>query len=216
MARANPQLAELASGAECLVAFHGPQAYVTPSWYATKAETHKVVPTWNFVAVHAWGKPVIQDDPAWLRAQLEALTESQEKARVLPWRVADAPADFIAAQMRAPSWASRFPSRVSKASGKPARTAPLPIGRAWRKPGGRGRRGHGGTGGAARRTGLRLHIRAWRRLGSGHFARLSRGRLRGVARDAARAPAPGQAAYRGRLQQRGGGREAQRLLPGLL
>ena len=60
MARANPQLAELASGAECLVAFHGPQAYVTPSWYATKAETHKVVPTWNFVAVHAWGKPVIR------------------------------------------------------------------------------------------------------------------------------------------------------------
>lgn len=101
VARANPQLAELAAGRECLVAFHGAQAYITPSWYATKAETHKVVPTWNFVAVHVWGRPVIQDDPAWLRAQLEALTDSQEKARVQPWHVDEAPADFIAAQMRA-------------------------------------------------------------------------------------------------------------------
>ena len=188
MARANPQLAELASGAECLVAFHGPQAYVTPSWYATKAETHKVVPTWNFVAVHAWGKPVIQDDPAWLRAQLEALTEPGEAASCPgAWRTRR---PISSPRRCAPSWASRFPSRVSKASGKPARTAPLPIG-AWRKPGGRGRRGHGGTGGAARRTGLRLHIRAWRRLGSGHFARLSRGRLRGVARRRARPGRPG-------------------------
>lgn len=101
VARANPQLAELAAGGECLVAFHGAQAYITPSWYATKAETHKVVPTWNFVAVHVWGTPVIQDDPAWLRAQLDALTAQQEKARVQPWTVDEAPADFIAAQMRA-------------------------------------------------------------------------------------------------------------------
>ncbi|MFE0841076.1 FMN-binding negative transcriptional regulator [Achromobacter insolitus] len=101
VARANPQLADLATGRECLIVFHGPQAYVTPSWYPTKAETHKVVPTWNFVAVHVWGSPVIQDDPAWLRAQLDALTDSQEKARAQPWRVDEAPADFIAAQMRA-------------------------------------------------------------------------------------------------------------------
>lgn len=101
MARANPQLAELAAGAECLVVFHGAQAYITPSWYATKAETHKVVPTWNFVAVHVWGRPVIQDDPAWVRAQLDALTDSQEKARTQPWSVDQAPADFVAAQMRA-------------------------------------------------------------------------------------------------------------------
>jgi len=101
LARANPQLADLASGRECLAVFHGPQAYVTPSWYPTKTDTHKVVPTWNFVAVHVWGTPVIQDDAAWLRAQLDALTDSQEKARAQPWRVADAPEDFIAAQMRA-------------------------------------------------------------------------------------------------------------------
>jgi transcriptional regulator len=101
VARANPQLGQLAAGQECLVAFHGAQAYITPSWYATKAETHKVVPTWNFVAVHVWGTPVIQDDPAWLRAQLEALTDSQEKARTQPWSVDQAPPDFIVAQMRA-------------------------------------------------------------------------------------------------------------------
>ncbi|RAP64424.1 transcriptional regulator [Achromobacter sp. HZ01] len=101
MARANPQLSDLAAGRECMVVFHGPQAYVSPFWYPSKAETHKVVPTWNFVAVHAWGTPVIQDDPAWLRAQLDALTDSQERGRAQPWRVDDAPADFIAAQMRA-------------------------------------------------------------------------------------------------------------------
>lgn len=101
MARANAQWKELAAGAQCLVVFHGAQAYITPSWYATKAETHKVVPTWNFVAVHVWGTPVIHDDPAWVRAQIGALTDAQEKARVQPWRVEDAPEDFIAAQMRA-------------------------------------------------------------------------------------------------------------------
>ena len=195
-----------------LVAFHGPQAYVTPSWYATKAETHKVVPTWNFVAVHAWGKPVIQDDPAWLRAQLEALTESQEKARVLPWRVADAPADFIAAQMRAIVGVEIPIARIEgkwKASQNrtPADRQGVAQGlaeeatRSWRDW------WRGG------RTGLRLHIRAWRRLGSGHFARLSRGRLRGVARDAARARP--QACLSRRLQQRRRP-QAQRLLPGLL
>lgn len=101
MARANPQWQELAAGGECLVVFHGAQAYITPSWYATKAETHKVVPTWNFVAVHVWGQARIHDDPAWVRAQIGALTDAQEKARAQPWRVEDAPDDFIAAQMRA-------------------------------------------------------------------------------------------------------------------
>lgn len=101
MARANPQWKELAAGGDCLLVFHGAQAYITPSWYATKAETHKVVPTWNFVAVHVWGTPTVHDDPIWVRAQIGALTDAQEKARVQPWRVEDAPEDFIAAQMRA-------------------------------------------------------------------------------------------------------------------
>ena len=101
MARANPQWKELAAGGDCLLVFHGAQAYITPSWYATKAETHKVVPTWNFVAVHVWGTSTVHDDPTWVRAQIGALTDAQEKARVQPWRVEDAPEDFIAAQMRA-------------------------------------------------------------------------------------------------------------------
>ena len=213
IARANPQLAELASGAECLVAFHGPQAYVTPSWYATKAETHKVVPTWNFVAVHAWGKPVIQDDPAWLRAQLEALTESQEKARVLPWRVADAPADFIAAQMRA-IVGVEIP--IARIEGK------------WKASQNRTPADRRGVAQGLAEEATRSWRDWWR--GAADWAETSHPRVasaglrpfratvtRSVARRCARRRArPGQAAYRGRLQQRGGGREAQRLLPGLL
>jgi transcriptional regulator len=101
IARANPQWRELAAIEQCLVVFQGPQDYVTPSWYATKRETGKVVPTWNYATVHAWGRPRLVDDDAWLRRQLEDLTRSREGRRAAPWQVDDAPADFIAAQMRA-------------------------------------------------------------------------------------------------------------------
>ena len=100
VARANPQWLELAAVTECLVVFQGPQDYVTPSWYATKRETGKVVPTWNYVTVHAWGRPTAVEDAAWLRRQLEDLTNSQEGARLSPWKVDDAPADFVTAQMK--------------------------------------------------------------------------------------------------------------------
>ncbi|HEY4030687.1 MAG TPA: FMN-binding negative transcriptional regulator [Caulobacteraceae bacterium] len=100
LARANGQLAALREGSEALVLFQGPQAYVSPSWYATKAETHKVVPTWNYVAVHCWGKPRVIDDPAWLRALVGRLTVSRENGRAEPWAVEDAPADYVAAQLR--------------------------------------------------------------------------------------------------------------------
>ena len=101
MARANPQWHELESVEECLVVFQGPQDYVTPSWYATKRETGKVVPTWNYATVHAWGKPRVMNDDAWLRTQIEDLTKSREAPRAAPWLVDDAPADFVAMQMRA-------------------------------------------------------------------------------------------------------------------
>lgn len=101
LARANPQLRELAAVDECLVVFQGPQQYITPSWYATKQETGKVVPTWNYMTVHAWGQPRVIDDAAWLRQQVEALTASQESARNAPWAVYDAPAEFIAGQLKA-------------------------------------------------------------------------------------------------------------------
>jgi transcriptional regulator len=81
--------------------FQGPHDYVTPSWYATKRETAKVVPTWNYATVHAWGRPRIVRDEAWLRQQIEDLTASRESSRAEPWKVDDAPADFVSMQMRA-------------------------------------------------------------------------------------------------------------------
>ncbi len=97
-ARANPQWRELAAVAECLVVFQGPQAYITPSWYATKRATGKVVPTWHYVTVHVWGRPTVFDEASWLRRQIDDLTRSRETARAAPWHVSDAPEDFIAAQ----------------------------------------------------------------------------------------------------------------------
>jgi transcriptional regulator len=101
LARANPQWRELEAVDECLIVFQGPQDYVTPSWYATKRETGKVVPTWNYATVHAWGRPQVIDDAAWLRRQLDDLTLTREGRRPAPWQVGDAPPDFVAAQMRA-------------------------------------------------------------------------------------------------------------------
>lgn len=101
VARANPQWRDLQTADEALVVFQGPQHYVTPSWYATKRETGKVVPTWNYLIVQARGRPRVIEDAAWLREQIEALTLSREQPRAAPWAVDDAPADFIAMQMRA-------------------------------------------------------------------------------------------------------------------
>ena len=98
LARANPQWRELAG--EALVVFQGADGYVTPSWYATKRETGKVVPTWNYVMVQARGPVRVIEDEGWLREQIEALTRMQEGARAEPWAVDDAPAPFVAAQIR--------------------------------------------------------------------------------------------------------------------
>lgn len=100
-ARANPQWQELAGVAECLVVFQGPQAYISPSWYPSKTENHKTVPTWNYATVHVWGRPTIHEDAAWLRRQIDDLTAAHEGKRPQPWKISDAPADFIAAQLKA-------------------------------------------------------------------------------------------------------------------
>lgn len=100
LARANEQRLALAGGAEALVIFQGPESYITPSWYPSKAEHGKVVPTWNYVVVQAWGTPVVIDDPAWLRAQIGELTAAQEAARAHPWAIDDAPAAYIDAQLK--------------------------------------------------------------------------------------------------------------------
>lgn len=101
VARANGQWRELRESADCLVVFQGPQDYVTPSWYATKRQTGKVVPTWNYATVHAWGRPRVIEDANWLRAQIGDLTRAMECRRSAPWAVEDAPADYTAAQIRA-------------------------------------------------------------------------------------------------------------------
>lgn len=100
LARANGQWRELAEVDECLVVFQGPQAYVTPSWYRTKQETGKVVPTWNYVMVQARGRPRVIEDAAWLRQQIDALTRSREATLSTPWQVSDAPESFIAGQIK--------------------------------------------------------------------------------------------------------------------
>lgn len=101
VARANPHWQELVGLAECLVVFQGASGYVTPSWYPGKAEIHKVVPTWNYATVQARGRPAVVDDAVWLRRQLDDLTAVHERPRPQPWSVNDAPADYIATQMKA-------------------------------------------------------------------------------------------------------------------
>lgn len=100
MARANPQWREL-DGQPVLVVFRGADAYVSPSLYATKKETGKVVPTWNYVMVQARGKVRLRDDGNWLTPQLHALTSGREALRAQPWAVTDAPPDYVEAQKKA-------------------------------------------------------------------------------------------------------------------
>jgi transcriptional regulator len=94
VARANPIWRDLESDADTLAIFHGPDAYISPSWYATKQETGKVVPTWNYTVVHAYGSLCIIDNASWIRSQMEALTTHHEAAFPEPWAVSDAPEDF--------------------------------------------------------------------------------------------------------------------------
>lgn len=94
VARANPLWRELSDGAGAIAIFHGPQAYVSPSWYPSKAESGKVVPTWNYVVVHAHGTLRVIDDARWVKAQIEKLTIRQEAGFAHPWAVSDAPVDY--------------------------------------------------------------------------------------------------------------------------
>jgi len=95
VARANPLWRNAGAGGEVLVIFQGPSGYVTPSWYPTKQETGKVVPTYNYAVVHAYGRLRAIEDKAWLRAFVERLTDRHEGSRAAPWHVSDAPASYI-------------------------------------------------------------------------------------------------------------------------
>lgn len=99
IAKANPQWKAPAIG-DAMAIFTGPDAYITPSWYATKQESGKVVPTWNYVAVHAYGPAEFFEDAGRLLDVVTRLTTLHEGERARPWTVSDAPADFVVAQLR--------------------------------------------------------------------------------------------------------------------
>ena len=98
--RANPLGAELDAARACLVIFNGPDGYVSPSWYATKPEHGKVVPTWNYAVAHVHGHVRVVDDEEWVANQIEELTERHEHSRSEPWAVTDAPAEYTRALLK--------------------------------------------------------------------------------------------------------------------
>ncbi|RJF98916.1 FMN-binding negative transcriptional regulator [Noviherbaspirillum saxi] len=95
VARANPVWRDASGSVESLTVFQGARAYISPSFYATKKEHGKVVPTYNYMVVHAYGPLRVIDDPQWVRAQLERLTGAHEAGQSEAWKLSDAPADFI-------------------------------------------------------------------------------------------------------------------------
>lgn len=101
VARGNSVWKEADRDLEALVIFQGPDAYITPSWYPTKQEHGKVVPTWDYAVVHAYGPLVIRDDKAWLHEFLNGLTDHHERRSATPWKTSDAPADYMEKMMGA-------------------------------------------------------------------------------------------------------------------
>jgi transcriptional regulator len=95
MAKANPQWSDLAPGVQALTIFTGPQHYISPNWYPSKAEHAKVVPTWNYVVVHARGSVRVIHDAAWLKKNVGELTAAHEAAFPNPWTIEAAPDGFI-------------------------------------------------------------------------------------------------------------------------
>lgn len=100
VARPNTIWSDHDADSDVLVIFQGAEHYITPSWYASKAEHGKVVPTWNYDAAHVYGRMTSIEDPDWLIAHLNALTNFMEDGREVPWRVSDAPEDYIGKMVR--------------------------------------------------------------------------------------------------------------------
>lgn len=101
VARANPHWRRIVTDSPALAIVTGPDAYVSPRWYATKAEHGKVVPTWNYSVVHLRGRILVHDDPDWVRALVTRLTDRHEQPREEPWHVTDAPEDYVTKSLRA-------------------------------------------------------------------------------------------------------------------
>jgi transcriptional regulator len=100
VARNNDQWREPSLG-EALVIVRGPDAYISPTWYAAKREHGRVVPTWNYITAHVYGRLVVHDDPAWVEALVRRLTDRHEAGRAQPWSVDDAPRPYVEGQLRA-------------------------------------------------------------------------------------------------------------------
>ena len=100
-ARANPHWSDLQGGAEALAVFSGPDAYISPGWYPAKAEHGKVVPTWNYIAVHARGPVELIEEPERLLQIVSRLSDQHESGRERPWAVSDAPREYIDSMLRA-------------------------------------------------------------------------------------------------------------------
>lgn len=101
VARANPVWQDIASGDEVLVVFRAAQAYISPNWYPSKQDFHKQVPTWNYQVVHAHGRVTIRDDARYLRTLVARLTKTHEGPLPQPWKMSDAPRDYIEAMVAA-------------------------------------------------------------------------------------------------------------------
>lgn len=99
VARANALWTDHPADRDVLVVFQEADAYITPTWYATKRETHRVVPTWNYAVSHVRGPLIVHDDPKWLRGQAGMLTRAMERRRDSDWKMADAPQDYLAEQL---------------------------------------------------------------------------------------------------------------------
>jgi transcriptional regulator len=100
ISRANLQWKGFSPSIEALAIFSGPQHYITPSWYPEKLETAKVVPTWNYAVVHAYGHLKVIQDSEWLMAHLESLVNIHEASFPVPWKIGDAPSDYVASQVK--------------------------------------------------------------------------------------------------------------------
>jgi len=100
LARANPHCEDLAGG-EALMIFQGSDGYITPNWYPSKFQHGKVVPTWNYAVVHAYGRAEVMDDAGWLRRHVGELTAQQERGTARPWQVSDAPESYVSGMVRA-------------------------------------------------------------------------------------------------------------------
>lgn len=101
VARANPVWQEIATNDEVLVVFRAADAYVSPNWYPSKHESHKQVPTWNYMVVHAYGRITVRDDERFVRGMVARLTRTHEASQPIPWKMTDSPKEFIDTMLKA-------------------------------------------------------------------------------------------------------------------